>query len=82
MKTEQVHKSHPMKYNEYGSDDHCDMTCTVCERSHCYLCPDGRGMDDDELKEACIGFCWLEAVWEDGKIIGRRSGTGWPRVKK
>lgn len=72
-----------MQYNEYGSDDHCDMTCDICHYTHCYLCADGRGMDDDDLKKQCIGFPWTSAMHDaNGTIIGRRSGTGWPRVKK
>lgn len=78
MKTEQVHKSHVMVDNTYGSDDHCDVTCTVCYLSHCYLCADGRGVDDDDLKKQCIGFSQFDAMHDaNGTVIGRRSGTGW-----
>lgn len=77
MKAEDVHPSHKMEDNDYGSDRHSDMNCTVCGYSHCVLCLDGEGMDDDELKEPCIGFKHWNLLHDGDKVLGRRSGTGW-----
>lgn len=77
MDVKLVHESHQMEASEYGSDDHCDVICTVCDMSHCYLCPDGQGLDDDELKEPCMGFSQFDAVWDGDRLVGRKSKTGW-----
>lgn len=81
MEVEKVHTSHKMKDNDWGDDRHCMMRCETCGLNHCYLCPEGSGMDDDELKAVCLGFQWSEGHWEGDKLIGRRSGTGWPKKK-
>lgn len=81
MDVKLVHPSHRMEDDEYGSDDHCTMRCTVCEYGHCYLCTGGQ--DDDELKAQCVGFSWYHGIYDDGgKLIGRKSGTGWPKPAK
>jgi hypothetical protein len=80
MEVKKVHPSHKMKDDDWGDDRHCLMTCEVCSYSHCSLCLEGSGMDDDELKAPCIGFDWTKGIFDgEGNIIGRRSGTGWPK---
>jgi hypothetical protein len=83
MEVNEVHPSHQMEDDDYGPDNHCQMTCTTCRYSHCYLCPDGSGGDDDDLKAECIGFEWYDSIWitvaGKDKLIGRKSGTGWPK---
>jgi hypothetical protein len=72
-----------MEYNEYGDDRHCMVMCKNCNLTHCYLCHDGRGLDDDELKVQCLNYPdWHKVYDGSGKHIGRKSGTGWPRAKK
>lgn len=81
MDRSKVHPSHKMRDNDWGNDRHCMMYCEVCNYNHCYLCPVGSGMDDDELQAACIGFSWSDGVWKDDTLIGHKSGTGWPKKK-
>lgn len=80
-----LHPSHVMKDNDWGDDRHCQESCETCHLIHCYLCRTGEGLDDDELKEPCIGysiFKQLEVADEDGvthKV--RKGGTGWVSVR-
>jgi len=80
MELSKIHPSHQMGYSEYGSDNHDDHSCKTCQMSTCLMCPAGRGMDDGDLAEPCIGFPWLEGVYDGDRMIGRRSGTGWPKA--
>ena len=83
MEVAKVHPSHQMKDNDWGDDRHCQMYCTVCNYTHCYLCPEGSGMDDSELKAECIGFSNYDVMYDaNGNVLGRKSGTGWPKGKR
>ena len=81
METDKVHPSHQMEDVDYADDRHCMMSCKVCGMSHCCLCPEGSGIDDDALKAECIGFPWYRVIWNGDRLIGRKSGTGWPKGK-
>jgi hypothetical protein len=79
MEKSKIHPSHKMRDNDWGDDRHCMETCEGCSYSHCYVCRTGDGIDDDELQVPCIGFPWYEGVWKAAALIGRKSGTGWPK---
>ena len=81
MELKYVHPSHKMKWNEYNGR-HEDYTCTVCDYYTSVCCPEDPCGDDDELKAECIGFSWYNGVWDGDKLIGRKSGTGWPKLPK
>jgi len=78
MELREIHPSHDMECNDYGSDDHDDYNCRTCKLSTCIMCRQGSGLDDDELAKPCTGYPWYNGVYDgDGKLIGRKSGTGW-----
>lgn len=77
MDREDIHPSHVMEDNDYGDDNHCPESCKNCHLTHCYLCPTGWGMDDDELAVTCMGYPWYDQYFVGDKPIGRKSKTGW-----
>lgn len=82
MDKKDLHPSHQMEDDDYGPDLHCTENCKICRYGHCYLCPTDHGMDDAELQAQCIGFPWYDGEWNGDKLVGHKSGTGWPRGKK
>lgn len=79
MDLKEIHPSHKMEYNDYGSDNHDDHSCKICHMSTCFMCRPGEGPDDDELQAPCWGFPWTEGIYSGDTLIGRKSGTGWPK---
>jgi hypothetical protein len=81
MQLSEVHASHKMEYSDFSSDSHSDHLCLTCQYYTCVLCTAGEGEYDSELAAPCIGFPWYEGVYGKDGLLGRKSGTGWPKKR-